>query len=161
VFLGTWDNSIDETGLIALPTSYRSALREGVIITRGFDLCLQGFSLEAWMRLAQRISALPLGVADARSLRRLLFGAAQQVQPDGQGRVALTADLRAHAGLSDTAVITGLDWYFEIWSPARWRGETQRFQLVEPGQFDLSLHLRAADPTRTRGQSAQSPERRA
>jgi MraZ protein len=145
VFLGTWDNTIDDTGQIALPPPYRATLREGVVITRGFDYCLQGFSLAAWLRLAQRISALPLGVADARSLRRLLFGAANQSQPDGLGRVALSADLRAHAGLSDAVVVAGLDWYFEIWSPARWRGETQRFQQLQPGQFDLSLHARAAD----------------
>ncbi|MBC8074621.1 MAG: division/cell wall cluster transcriptional repressor MraZ [Chloroflexales bacterium] len=150
MFLGTWEYSIDSLGQLVLPTPYRSALREGVVITRGFDSCLQCFSPAAWLRFAQGISGLPLGIAEVRSLRRLLFGAASEAQLDRLGRVALTHNLRVYAGLGDTAVIAGLDSYFEIWSPARWRGETQRFQQLAPGQFDLPPLVSAADTGHTR-----------
>lgn len=149
MLLGTWEYRIDASGHVALPASYRPALRDGVVITRGLDSCLQGFSLVAWLRLAQQISALPLGVAEARSLRRLLFGGACSLRLDGRGRVMLSPLLREYAGLGDAAIVTGLDAYFEIWSPARWRNEAQRFQQLAPGQFEGPLRASAAGAGRS------------
>ena len=145
MFLGTWAAPIDDTGHMRLPVSYHTPLRDGIVVTRGFDGCLQGFSLAAWLGFAQRVSALPLGNAEARSLRRLLFGGASQAQLDERGRIALAPELRRYAQLGDGAIIAGLSSYFEIWSPGRWRAETQRFQRLSPSQFDLSLPVRAAD----------------
>jgi len=55
---------------------------------------------------------------------------------DGQGRIALPAPLREHAGINDEVVIAGANTYFEIWNKGLWDEEKgisqeQAWQIIE------------------------------
>ena len=74
-----------------------------------------------WEKLAQQVSGLSLGQGEARSLRRLLFSGAADIQLDRQGRILIPQNLREYAALGEQIIVAGLNTHFEIWSDTRWR----------------------------------------
>ena len=48
MLLGEYFHNIDAKGRIILPSKFRSELGERFIVTKGFDGCLYGYSLEEW-----------------------------------------------------------------------------------------------------------------
>jgi len=131
VFLGEFEHSIDDKGRVAIPARFREELGEGMVLTRGFDQCLQAFPRQIWQLLAQKVSSLSLGNPEARNLRRMLFSNAAEVEVDRQGRILVPQNLREYAGLVEQVVITGMDTYFELWSSEHWR--TMMVQLDTSG----------------------------
>ncbi len=120
MFLGEFEHAIDEKGRVAIPARFREELGEGLVLTRGFDHCLQAFPRPFFQQLSERISALPLGHEEVRNLRRLIFSGAAEVDPDRQGRILIPQNLREYAALSEQVVIAGLNTHFELWSSERW-----------------------------------------
>jgi MraZ protein len=121
MFLGEFEHSLDDKGRVAIPARFREELAKGIILTRGFDRCLQAFPKPTWERLRERVSGLSLGNEESRQLRRLLFSGAADVDVDRQGRILIPQNLREYAGLGELVVLTGMDTFFEIWSNERWR----------------------------------------
>lgn len=120
MFLGEYEHSIDTKGRLAVPAKFRPQLGDGLVLTRGFERCLQVYPMEQWQKLAERVSNLSLGSADSRQLRRLLFGSAFDTELDRQGRILIPANLREYAGIGDQAVVAGMNTYFEIWAKTDW-----------------------------------------
>ncbi len=120
MFLGEFEHTIDDKGRVAIPARFREELGEGMVLTRGFDQCLQAFPRQRWQDLAAKVSSLSLGSAEARNLRRILFANAAEVEVDRQGRILIPQNLREYAGLAEQVVITGMDTYFELWSSEGW-----------------------------------------
>ena len=140
MFLGRHGHNLDEKGRLALPARYREELRDGVVITRGFDNCLLVYPMAAWAPLAERVSALSIGDPDVRLLRRMLFANATDLMLDRQGRILVPAELRAHAGLEREAVVVGMHSFIEIWSPDGWAAQDE---LVERDGASIAEKLAA------------------
>jgi len=121
MFLGEYDHNLDDKGRLAIPARFRDDLGDGVVITRGFEHCLMGFTRARWDLLAQQVSGLSLGQGDARNIRRLLFSGAADIQLDRQGRILIPQNLREYADLGEQVVVAGLNTHFEIWARERWR----------------------------------------
>ena len=121
MFLGEFEHSVDEKGRVAVPARFREELAEGIILTRGFENCLQAFPRPTWERLRERVSGLTIGSENSRQLRRHLFSFAADVEVDRQGRILIPQNLREYAGLGEQVVLAGMDTFFEIWSSERWR----------------------------------------
>lgn len=133
MFLGEFEHSIDDKGRVAIPARFREELGEGMVLTRGFDHCLQAFPRSVWQQLAQKVSSLSLGSPDARNLRRILFSNAAEVEVDRQGRILVPQNLREYAGLAEQVVITGMDTFFELWSADRWRAVMEQLDTTGAG----------------------------
>ena len=140
MFLGRHGHNLDEKGRLALPARYRDELRDGVVITRGFDNCLLVYPMAAWAPLAERVSALSIGDPDVRLLRRMLFANATDLMLDRQGRILVPVELRAHAGLEREAVVVGMHSFIEIWSPDGWAAQDE---LVERDGASIAEKLAA------------------
>jgi len=140
VFLGEYEHTVDEKGRLAIPSRFRDELGEGVIITRGFDKCLYGFPRPFWETLAQQVTSVGLAQADARNVQRLLFSGAADLVFDRQGRVLIPQNLREYAGIGEQVVIAGLNRYFEIWSPERWK---EQLEAMESNASMFALQLSA------------------
>lgn len=132
MFLGEFEHTIDDKGRVAVPARFREELGEGLVLTRGFDRCLQAFPRPVWQRLAERVSALSLGNQEARNLRRLLFSGAAEVEVDRQGRILIPQNLREYAGLAEQVVVAGLNTHFELWSNERWHGVLDTLDNTAP-----------------------------
>lgn len=124
LLIGTWRVRLD-AGRLTLPSSFHAAASDGLTVTRGLDRCLQAFPADAWNDLARRVGDLPLTADAARTLRRLLFGAAMDLPPSPDA-LQLPRALLAYAGISARAVLIGCDTYFEIWSPEALRAASER-----------------------------------
>jgi MraZ protein len=138
VFLGEYEHTIDEKGRLAVPARFRDYLAQGVVITRGFDACLIGFTRQHWDRLAAKVSALSFGQAGARDIQRRLFSSATDLPVDKQGRILVPQTLRDFAGLGETVVVTGMNEYFEIWSHERWQAVLEKID-TDPQSFAQQL----------------------
>ena len=121
MFLGEYEHSIDVKGRVAVPAKFRPQLETGLIITRGFDRCLQVYPIEAWRVLSEQVSTSSVGQAEARQLRRLIFAGAFDTELDKQGRILVPASLREYAGIGESAVVAGMNTYFEIWAKDTWQ----------------------------------------
>lgn len=134
--LGTFEAPIDAAGLVCLPLPFRAALA-GSVLTSGFDGCLHLLTAASWRALAGNVAPLAPAGTPARRLRRLVFASVSEVQPDGQGRIAIPSDLRAHAAIGEHVVFAGLYSYAEVWSYECW-------QAMQAG-----LHQQAASLAQT------------
>ncbi len=120
MFIGEYSHTIDEKGRVAVPAKFRQLLRGGAVVTRGLDACLVVYTKKEWIKLADKISALPFNKANDRSLARFILAGAMDVDFDGQGRVTLPEYLRDFAKLSKKVVVAGLYNRVEIWNEEAW-----------------------------------------
>jgi MraZ protein len=124
MFLGTYTPKLDDKGRLTLPAKFRDALRGGLMITKGQDRCLYVFTRDAFTELAQKVASAPLTNDSARVFQRNLFSGTDEQNPDGQGRIAITPELRRYAGLTKECVVIGAFSRVEIWDAEAW----QRYQ---------------------------------
>ena len=120
MFLGRYTHALDAKGRVAVPVRYRGDLGQRVVLTRGIDRCLSLYPMEAWVPLAEKVTALPIGDPDARAFKRLVFSEAVDLEPDAQGRILIPPELRRYAGIEREVVIVGVNTSVELWSPDQW-----------------------------------------
>jgi MraZ protein len=112
---------VDEKGRLAIPAAFRKQLPEGSFVSVGLDRVLAIYPPEVWEALAQELRS-PLQGPDQRALARTLYSLSDSFEPDGQGRITLSAESRRAAAIeaSSTAVVIGSGSRVEIWPEARW-----------------------------------------
>ena len=125
VFIGTSALSLDAKGRLAIPVKYREALAgadgEGLVVTVApEEPCLWLYPKEEWEPIAEKVARLPTFDRQNRNLQRLLFGRAEELKLDSQGRILLSKPLREYAGLQKRVALVGQVHRFEIWDADRW-----------------------------------------
>jgi MraZ protein len=123
VFFGEYQYKVDEKGRLPLPPKFRREMRDGVILTKGIEKCIDVFPLSEWKRLADTLSAKVITPANLRRLNRAVFGSAFTVSFDGQGRITLPLPLRSYAEIGDTVMVVGANARVELWNEELWKAE--------------------------------------
>jgi len=136
MFYGEFEYKIDDKGRVPIPPRFRNALKDGVVLTPGAEKCITAYTLVEWKKLSTTLTTSPLSRSKMRKLSRALFATAFSTRIDGQGRIAIPAPLREHAGIIDEVVIAGANTYLEIWNKAFWEEEKeisqqQAWQIIE------------------------------
>ena len=138
VFRGRYPRSLDPKGRLTLPPEFRDALASqgagsaaadgasssasgASFVLTTYDGCLVAFSWNDWVELEEKFMRIPNPSPKVRAFRRLVIGGAETHTPDAHGRILLSPDHRAYAGLDREATILGLVDRFEIWNPAALR----------------------------------------
>jgi MraZ protein len=121
MFIGEYQHTIDEKGRVAVPVKFRLDLSKGAVVTRGLDRCLFVYPMDAWKRLAGKLTQLPISQSKSRAFARLMLAGAMDVETDKQGRVSLPEYLREYAGMKKNVVIAGLYDRLEIWDESAWK----------------------------------------
>lgn len=98
-------------------------MRDGVILTKGIEKCIDVYPLNEWNRLADTLAAKVVTPANLRRLNRAIFGSAFSVSFDGQGRITLPVPLRTYADIGDTVMVVGANARVELWNEELWRSE--------------------------------------
>ena len=114
-----------------MPTRYRDALGAAggqLTITKHPHGCLMVFPRGEWEKFRARIAALPM---DAQWWRRIFLGNAMDVEMDASGRVLVSPELRAAAGLTREAVLLGMGSYLELWD-ANTYAENEAVAMQQP-----------------------------
>ena len=115
MFQGLSSLSLDAKGRLSMPTRHRDALGAAtgqLTITKHPHGCLMVFPREEWEKFRARIASLPM---DAQWWRRIFLGNAMDVDMDASGRILVSPELRAAAGISGDAVLLGMGSYLELW----------------------------------------------
>ena len=81
-------------------------------MTKHPDGCLMIFPRPEWDKFRERVAALP---APAQWFKRMVLGNAMDVEIDATGRVLVSPELRATAGISKDTLLLGMGNYFELW----------------------------------------------
>jgi MraZ protein len=99
-----------------VPTRHRDVLSATtggqLTITKHPHGCLMVFPRGEWEQFRQRIAALPMS---AQWWKRIFLGNAMDCEMDGTGRVLISPELRAAAGITKDAVLLGMGNHFELW----------------------------------------------
>ena len=82
------------------------------------DPCLTVYSEEGWEQLTKKFENLPY--SKSRQVQRLIYGNAMKCEPDAQGRILLSQNLRAHAKLEKDVMVVGVSRRVEIWNAETW-----------------------------------------
>ena len=117
--MGEYCHNIDAKGRMSFPTKFRELLGGSFFVTKSFDNhCLTVYSADEWQKLSDKLSRLP----EAKSLnaKRFLFGGAEELIPDKQGRVLIPQHLRKYASLEKDVIVVGTLNTAEIWSLSAW-----------------------------------------
>ena len=115
MFQGASSLSLDAKGRLSMPTRHRDALsaQSGQLtITKHPHGCLMVFPRDEWEKFRARIASLPM---DAQWWCRIFLGNAMDVDMDASGRILVSPELRAAAGISRDAVLLGMGSYLELW----------------------------------------------
>jgi MraZ protein len=136
MFYGEFDYKIDDKGRVPIPPRFRNALKDGVVLTPGAEKCITAYTIVEWKKLSTTLTTSPLSRSKMRKLSRALFATAFSTRIDGQGRIAIPAPLREHAGIIDEVIIAGANTYLEIWNKGLWEEEKeisqqQAWQIIE------------------------------
>lgn len=120
MFIGEYNHNLDDKGRLAIPAKFRLLLKKGGVATKGLDRCLFLYTKDQWEKIAQKLSALPLSQAKARTLARHFLAGAMNLEFDNQGRVTLPEYLRDFANLKKNIIVAGLYNHLEIWNKDDW-----------------------------------------
>ena len=131
MFLGQFQHSLDDKGRLMIPARFRDLLAGGAFITQGFDKCLMVMTETYFKQVYDRVEAMNLADANARSLRRLLLSNAYPVEVDKVGRILVPQNLRAFLQIEGEAIVAGQGEYFEVWKPAEWNEQMAQLQDTE------------------------------
>lgn len=113
-----YTHTIDAKNRVFIPAKHREKLGPCFIITKGVDKCLVVYSMEEWEKYSAKLEAL--SPTKARDIIRYIYANAIEAVPDSQGRVLLSPELVAHAGLTKNVSIIGCNNHAEIWDADAW-----------------------------------------
>ena len=124
MFQGASSIVLDAKGRLAVPTRHRDVLTATaagqLTITKHPHGCLMVFPRSEWEKFRDRIAALPM---QAQGWKRIFLGNAMDVEMDASGRVLVSPELRAAAGISRETVLLGMGGYFELWDAATYAAQ--------------------------------------
>jgi MraZ protein len=124
VFQGASSISLDAKGRLSVPTRHRDVLgataAHQLTITKHPHGCLMIFPRPEWEKFRDRIAALPMS---AQWWKRIFLGNAMDVELDGTGRVLVSPELRAAAGIEKETMLLGMGNHFELWDKATYEAK--------------------------------------
>ncbi len=124
MFVGEYEYKVDNKGRLPLPPKFRKGIDDGLVLTMVADNCITAYTRADWDKMTANQAPTGFLMSDKeRKLNRYIFGNANEVTIDNQGRIALPATLKERCTITDSAIVTGVNNYFEIWSPERLKQE--------------------------------------
>jgi len=119
-FWGTHEHALDPKGRVILPSRFREPFRQGAFVTKLPEGCLGVWTPQEFeRRTADMLEKARRGQAE-RNVARVWAAGAFDTTPDGQGRIAIPAQLRAFARLDGDVIVNGAINHVEIWNAGKW-----------------------------------------
>jgi transcriptional regulator MraZ len=146
-FRGLHEHSLDSKDRITVPSQYRGALSEGIVLIQGIEPSVEIWPASAAEKMESKaLSALNPMSRDARRIQRRFFAHSQATELDSAGRVRLSKQMIEHAGLSGRCMITGMGERLEIWAPDEWLAEDDENDKQAPALTESLAAQQAAMP---------------
>lgn len=120
MFIGEYHHNLDGKGRIIIPAKFREILSSKVIISKGFDGCLNIYTMSQWEALLDNLARLPNTKLESRLYKHMITAKAAECEIDSQGRILLPTTLIKEANLSKACVLVGVVDHVEIWAQEIW-----------------------------------------
>ncbi|MGL5811152.1 MAG: division/cell wall cluster transcriptional repressor MraZ [Nocardioides sp.] len=120
MFFGTFTPKVDDKGRLFLPAKFREQLGAGVVVSPGQERCLNVWRTADFEASTERYKSAPITNAETRFYLRMLAANSSEEVPDRQGRITLSAQLRAWAGVDRDVTVIGSMNHVEIWNNESW-----------------------------------------
>jgi MraZ protein len=114
IFLGTYRHTLDAKKRLVLPAKIVNKLPSTIVISRGFEGCLELRSMEAYEKYANVLNTFSQFKSDTRILERKLIGKAQDIEIDSAKRILIPDFLLELAGINKNVVLIGRNDKVEI-----------------------------------------------
>lgn len=111
---GRYEYNLDAKSRMNFPPKFREEMGDTIYITKWLDGCIAVYGEEKWNELNDKLNALPQ--IKSRELLRFIYGNAQDVTLDKQGRILLPRYLKEHAEIEKDIVVIGVGDHAEIWN---------------------------------------------
>ena len=148
VFQGATQINLDAKGRMSVPTKARDPLTQGgtvkLVLTAHPEGCLLLYPQPAWEPIRAKVMAFPSLDHAANLWKRLLVGHAEDVEPDGAGRLLISPVLRNYAHITRQVMFVGQGSHFEIWDLEEWPKQLEGLRSggspnLPPGMENFSL----------------------
>ena len=120
LFLSTYENRIDSKGRLSVPAPFRAALESShasLFLYKSLVLpCIEGCGPDRISQIVDAIDTMD-SLSDEVATLTTMLSSAQEMRLDSEGRMMLSADFIAFAGLGQTALFAGIGRSFQIWQP--------------------------------------------
>jgi MraZ protein len=127
MLVGEYDFTLDAKNRVAIPARLRPAFAEGIILNKGMDSCIGGYSHQAYERYLETLFDKASEMSRrGRAMQRFNTASAHQLELDGQGRVTIPTKLLEFAEVSREVTIIGVRDHIEIWDRAAWAAYIRR-----------------------------------
>ncbi|MBT9131844.1 division/cell wall cluster transcriptional repressor MraZ [candidate division NPL-UPA2 bacterium Unc8] len=124
MFYGEYKHAVDKKGRLTIPAKFRSLLKEkgieALVVTRGYEKCLFVFPPDEWREYEQNLKSFSPHKINSRTVSRLFYSGANFCSCDRQGRINVSENLLAYAGITKEVTIIGTSSRFEIWDTTSW-----------------------------------------
>lgn len=120
MFLGEYQHTLDSKGRLILPSAFREALGEGLVMTVGVDRCLTVHPQRDWEHVLEGLRNLRTTDRKERAFARVMTSSAHAEELDKQGRITIPARLREYASLDRDVTVVGADSRVELWNTPSW-----------------------------------------
>ena len=145
MLLGLFEQRLDDKNRVTIPAKLREHFEDGVVITRGFDGCLQVFDVTAWGTFCTtELYRADVMNGEGRQLRRMFENYATHAELDGQGRIGIPAHLMTLASLERDVIVAGSGDRLEIWDRDTYRGYIAQME----GRVESVAERLASEPSR-------------
>jgi MraZ protein len=113
---GRYNFNINEKGRLFVPSKMRDNLGAKFILSKSpTDRCLVIYPMEKWEKILEKLEQ---NSTATKGVRRRLFGNAEEMETDKQGRMIVPQTLREFANLDGEVTIIGTGDSVEIWNAA-------------------------------------------
>lgn len=120
-FRGTFDLTLDAKNRLTVPTRYRAAFAEGIVLAAGIENCVaiwRPADYDVWTTAALEGHS-PLS-PQFRKLKRHFTANSHPAELDGAGRVMVPRFLLESGALTKEVSVVGAGECLEIWDRAAW-----------------------------------------
>jgi len=123
-FQGHYEHSLDAKHRLSIPSRFRNAFSDGIVLSKDTDSCLTVWTAGGQQPTIERALAgkNPLG-REYKQIQRFFQANSFPSELDGSGRVIVPPPLVAHAGIEKEVVVAGVGDHLEVWSRDRWAEE--------------------------------------
>ena len=120
-YTGSFRHTLDDKNRLTIPSAWRSAHAEGdTFLVVPLDGYLGVLPPAEAQKLYDRVAAQALSDSEAQEAAADFFSKTLAFSFDKAGRVMLTPELCAHAGIGKDAMLVGSLNKFNIYSPEHW-----------------------------------------
>ena len=121
-FRGTFDPTLDAKNRLTVPSKFRAALSDGLVLAKGIDAgCAQVWipsEYEAYVEDA--LAGINPMTEQARKLERFFGAGSFETELDAAGRIMIPGPILEHARLSKDVVVIGSRRCLELWDRESW-----------------------------------------